>query len=197
MPYFAKVLLLSLALMMCIIGTLPAETLVGDLDGNFSVDINDLLIFSNQWLGAPEGSANLNGVDGIDQADFALLAQNWKQVRIPLFINEFMAQNYTAFQDPQGQYDDWIEIYNAGQTAIDLAGMYLTDDLDKPTQWRIAPGAPNETTINPGGTLLIWADGDVDDGLLHASFSLDAGGDKIALFDTDGHSLIDSVHFNN
>jgi hypothetical protein len=29
-----------------------------------------------------------------------------------LVINEFMAANTSNARDPQGQYDDWIEIYN-------------------------------------------------------------------------------------
>ena len=39
-----------------------------------------------------------------------------------LFINEFMADNTSTISDEQGKYEDWIEIYNAGSTAIDLGG---------------------------------------------------------------------------
>ena len=46
-----------------------------------------------------------------------------------LKINEFLAANDTVNQDPQGDYDDWIEIYNSGNSQIDMSGMYLTDDL--------------------------------------------------------------------
>jgi hypothetical protein len=35
-------------------------------------------------------------------------------VEITLVINEFMASNNSSVQDPQGRYDDWIEIYNYG-----------------------------------------------------------------------------------
>ncbi|MBN2132757.1 MAG: lamin tail domain-containing protein, partial [Sedimentisphaerales bacterium] len=51
-----------------------------------------------------------------------------------LVINEFMAANNTSIQDSLGDYDDWIEIYNAGETAVDLAGYYLTDDPSEPTK---------------------------------------------------------------
>jgi len=54
-----------------------------------------------------------------------------------LYINEFMADNDNIAQDEFGQYDDWIELYNAGPTAIDLGGMYLTDDPSDPTKWMI------------------------------------------------------------
>jgi hypothetical protein len=54
-----------------------------------------------------------------------------------LFINEFMADNDHIVQDEAGDYDDWLEIYNAGPEAIDLGGMYLTDDMNDPTEWMI------------------------------------------------------------
>ena len=52
-----------------------------------------------------------------------------------LKINEFLAANDTINQDPQGEYDDWIELYNSSTETIDLSGYYLTDDLDDLTQW--------------------------------------------------------------
>jgi hypothetical protein len=102
-----------------------------------------------------------------------------------------MASNSSTIRDPQGEYDDWVEIYNAGQSAINIGGMYLTDDLSAPTKWRI----PNATTIPARGYLLIWADNDVTALGLHANFKLDADGDKIGLFGTDGGTLIDSIAF--
>ena len=55
-----------------------------------------------------------------------------------LFINEFMADNDSTIQDPDGGgYPDWIELYNAGPNSIDLGGMYLTDDMNDPTKWMI------------------------------------------------------------
>jgi len=113
----------------------------------------------------------------------------------PVCLNEFMASNGTVLADEQGQYDDWIELYNAGPTAFDLGGMFLTDDLDEPTRWRI-PSDRGELTIIPaGGYVLIWADGDTDDPGLHASFKLSRDGEEIALFAADGASLVDRVVF--
>lgn len=37
-----------------------------------------------------------------------------------LFINEVMPSNKTIIPDETGQFDDWIEIYNAGANPIDL-----------------------------------------------------------------------------
>jgi len=112
-----------------------------------------------------------------------------------IVINEVQASNTETLADPQGQFDDWIELYNPGQASVDVGGMYLTDELDEPTKWQIPTDIPAQTTIASGGYLLIWADDDVDDDGLHASFRLSADGDTAALFDTDGLSLIDRLRF--
>jgi hypothetical protein len=62
-----------------------------------------------------------------------------------LYINEFMADNHDYIYDNFGQADDWIELYNAGATSIDLGGMYLTDDMNEPTEWMIPYGITGST----------------------------------------------------
>ncbi len=112
-----------------------------------------------------------------------------------LVINEVLASNNTTWEDPQKQYDDWIEIYNAGTAPVDAAGMYVTDDLGEPTKWRFPSGHPELTLIQPGGFLLLWADGDTADPGLHANFNLSAAGEEIGLFGSDGVTLMDSISF--
>ncbi|OHB55489.1 MAG: hypothetical protein A2173_03290 [Planctomycetes bacterium RBG_13_44_8b] len=124
-------------------------------------------------------------------ADFAFSADN-----ITLVINEVMASNRSINKDLQDQYDDWIEIYNSGNTAVNVGGMYLTDDLSIPNKWRFPTNTPSATTIIAHGYLLIWADEDISDSGLHANFKLSADGEDIALFHTNGSSLIDSITFN-
>ncbi|UCG49880.1 MAG: lamin tail domain-containing protein [Phycisphaerales bacterium] len=55
---------------------------VGDLTGDCKVDWQDVARFALDWLAPPGGgsSANLDGFDGVDMADFALLAENWRVV---------------------------------------------------------------------------------------------------------------------
>lgn len=115
---------------------------------------------------------------------------------IDIVINEFMASNSTTLRDAQRQYDDWVELYNRSDTPVDVGGAYLTDDLSRPTRWRIPDNDTRLTTIAPHGYLLIWADGDVADAGLHADFGLSASGEEIALYHTDGFTLIDSVSYN-
>jgi hypothetical protein len=126
----------------------------------------------------------------------AYLTGSANAAEIPLAINELMASNNTTIQDPQGQYDDWIEIHNYGLDAIDIGGMYLTDDLSDTTKWQIPANNTAATTIPAGGYLLIWADNDTTGAGLHANYKLDAGGEEIGLYDSDGETLIDSVTFD-
>jgi len=113
-----------------------------------------------------------------------------------LVINEFMASNTDSIRDPQGQYDDWIEIHNFGSGTVNVGGMYLTDDLSFPTKWQIPNNNPALTVITRGQYLLIWADNDTSDAGLHANFKLDANGEEIGLFDKDGQTLIDSIIYS-
>ncbi len=173
------------------------EPLLGDLNGDNKVNWDDVVLFAGWWLDSEGGAADINAKDGVNMADFSFLSKNWLVGEgASLLINEFMARNDLTVRDPQGEYDDWIEIYNAGDKPFDVGGMYLTDDLSEPTMWRIPDDNTFATTIPPNGYLLIWADTDSGDAGLHTSFELDAdGGDQIGLFDTDGVSLIDSVTF--
>ena len=72
-------------------------------------------------------------------------------------INEFMASNtrsvpdITDFED----YPDWIELHNAGTSAVSLDGYYLSDNLNDPFKWPVPAGA----SIPAGGYLTIIADG--------------------------------------
>jgi hypothetical protein len=95
-----------------------------------------------------------------------------------IVINEFMSDNESTIQDETGEYEDWIELYNFGSEAVQLGGMYLTDNLQIPTKWEIP-----EMEIAPGEFLLFWADGDY--GPMHTNFKLSNDGERIGLFDTD------------
>ncbi len=108
-------------------------------------------------------------------------------------INEFMASNDQTLADNAGDYDDWIELYNPTDQAVDVGGMFLTDDLNDLTQWQFPTDQPTLTTIGPDGYLLVWADKDSDDFELHADFKLSADGESVGL--VSGGALIDSVTY--
>ena len=104
-----------------------------------------------------------------------------------LAINEFMAAN-SAITD---ETEDWIEIFNPSDTAVDMSGMWLTDNFDIPFKYEFPAG----TTLGPGEYLIVWADGNPAEGPLHTPFGLDRDGEEIALLDTDGVTIIDRVVF--
>jgi hypothetical protein len=109
-------------------------------------------------------------------------------------INEVMAANDSCVQDPQGDYDDWVELYNPGDRTVDLSGMHLTDDATHLDKWTF----PEGTTLDAGAYLVVWADEDGgDDPGLHASFKLSASGEQVYLVDTEaqGNAVLDSVVF--
>jgi hypothetical protein len=111
-----------------------------------------------------------------------------------IVINEFMAKNESFIADPNGNYDDWIEIYNSGDEAVNISGMFLTDNLSFPDKWQVPDNNTPETIIPPHGYLLIWADNEPNEGTLHANFKLNANGEEIALIDGDGN-IIDNITF--
>lgn len=112
-----------------------------------------------------------------------------------LFINEYMADNESAFVDPQepGEFPDWFELYNAGAASVDLSGMYLTDNPANTTKYLIPAGV----TIAANGHLLFIADEDGSQGPLHTNFKMSAGGEFIGLFDTlaNGNAPINTITF--
>jgi len=110
---------------------------------------------------------------------------------LPVEIHEFMAENDTGIRDETGQSEDWIEIWNKSPQPFHIGGYRLTDDLGAPTKWTF----PSGTTIPPGATILVWADGETAQGPLHANFGLSSSGEVVALFDPSGTVQIDSCQF--
>lgn len=72
---------------------------------------------------------------------------------VPL-INEVMSSNQTTIQDEDGDYSDWIEIYNPGDLSIDLTGYGLSDRPDNPYKWVFS-----QVIIDPGIHMLVFASG--------------------------------------
>lgn len=114
---------------------------------------------------------------------------------VEIHINEVMADNETTIEDPSelDSFEDWIELYNSGTEEVDLSGMYLSDDVEDPTQWQFSEG----TTVAAGGHLIIWADKDEEAGLTHAGFKLSNNGETLTLYHIDGMTLIDTITFKD
>lgn len=95
-----------------------------------------------------------------------------------LTINEVVSSNQSGYQDNNGEYSDWIEIYNATNNPVNLNGYYLTDNLNNPTKFQIPAGI----TIQANGYLVFFASGNPANGLYHTNFSLSSSGEEVGLY---------------
>lgn len=96
-------------------------------------------------------------------------------------INEVLASNTTVNQDEDGTYQDWVELYNSGATAVNLNGYGLTDDATLPHKWTF----PN-VTLGAGQYLLVWCDDKnraVAGSPLHTNWKISSAGETITLTD--------------
>lgn len=117
---------------------------------------------------------------------FALLC-----LRLPaqdsVFISEFLASNSNGLRDEDGDFSDWIEIFNGGTNTVNLDGWFLTDTAGNPTRWRFPA-----TNLPPNGFLVVFASSKnraIPGRPLHANFGLSANGEYLALVRPDGVTI--------
>ena len=110
-----------------------------------------------------------------------------------IVINEIMASNNSALQDNDGDYDDWLELKNISENAVNLSGYYLSDKEDDLKRWRF--NTEKDLIIQPGAYLLVWADEELEEGELHSSFKLGSSGETVTLTAPDGNTIIDQIEY--
>jgi hypothetical protein len=101
-----------------------------------------------------------------------------------IVISEFMALNNATLQDEDGDFSDWIEIYNPGDTDINLANWYLTDDIDDNAKWSFP-----SVSIAGKEYLVVFASGKdrrLSKNNLHTNFKLSGTGEFLALIKPGG-----------
>ena len=154
------------------------------------------------WPNAYVGGTYENEINYLKEWILHRLA--WINEQIPgnggtipdLVINEFLASNNSCCTDEHGDYDDFIEIYNFETDPVDIGGYYITDDLSSTTKWQIPYNNPDSTTIQPGGFLVLWADKESEQGVLHVEIKLKAEGEQIGLYMPDGITVVDTLTFD-
>lgn len=141
--------------------------------------------------GIDSGDTNETGDSG-DTGDTADTADTGARPA-RLVVNEYMTSNDTKAADELGEFDDWIEVYNAGGQAADLSDVSLTDDTEDLAQYRF----PGGTTLEPKAFVVVWADGTPEQGDYHATFTLQSAADRILLVQSpDGvATVLDDIEF--
>lgn len=105
-------------------------------------------------------------------------------------INEIMTSNTKIIADENGDFEDWIEIYNHGTTTVNLAGFGLSDEVDNPYKWKFP-----SRNLGPNQYLIIWASDKNranTSGQLHTNFKLKSGGEAIILTNSSGTKIDES-----
>lgn len=115
-----------------------------------------------------------------------------------LYINEICAAN-KQYVDEFRQDEDWIEIYNDGESPVDLGGLYLSDKRKTLNRFKIPTGNPSKTTVPAKGYLVFWADADSSaQGPLHTNFELSKDKSQtisLSRMENGNIQVIDSVRY--
>ena len=110
-----------------------------------------------------------------------------------LTISEFLAENRSGITDKDGDSSDWIEIHNLSTEPVNLSGWSLTDNSQELTKWTFP-----EVFIPASGYLVVFASGkDINDPVaeLHTNFSLDSGGEYLALVAPDAITVASEFNY--
>ena len=97
-----------------------------------------------------------------------------------VWINEVMPSNTSTIADNHGEFEPWIELYNADVVTHNLSLYWLSNDYGDLERWAF----PSGTMIAPGERLCIWADGETNEtdvGFLHADFRLNSSTGAVVL----------------
>ena len=103
-----------------------------------------------------------------------------------IVINEVCSNNFALTSDENGEYEDYVELYNPGSDDQSLT-LYLSDNSDDLKKYKV------EEDIPPYGFLVVWLSGAGKEGYLHAGFKLAREGEQIFLSDESG-KLLDIVN---
>jgi len=120
------------------------------------------------------------------------LLLNWDSLfaeqtnRDVVMISELMANNSNGLSDEDGDYSDWIELYNRSPFPVNLTDWSLTDDPDQPDKWLFP-----DISIAGNDYLVVFASG--KDRANHTNFKLDEEGEFLALYRPNSRRYIDSA----
>ncbi len=107
-----------------------------------------------------------------------------------LVINEILAINDNTVALSNGQYSDWIELYNNTADTLVLNNLYLSDDISNPEKWIF----PTGTLIMPHDYVIVWAEDGSISGEFLSGFGFSGSGEQ-AIISYAGGIVVDSLTF--
>ena len=118
---------------------------------------------------------------------FVLLVISLASAQI-VTINEMMSANVSVLQDEDGDYSDWIELYNPGNLTVNLIGYGLSDKINDLHKWQF----PN-LILAGGDYLVVFASGKDRSGPeYHTNFKIKSSGESLFLTDPSGE-IVDNM----
>ncbi len=99
-------------------------------------------------------------------------------------ISEIMTSNKNAYPAVDGEYYDWVEIFNPTERAINLEGYGLSDKREDPGNF-VFP----TVILEPGQFTVVFLSGGAIEDSMHAAFKLSSAGETVYLFDTQQNQL--------
>ncbi len=84
-----------------------------------------------------------------------LLLEIFATSKAQIVINEYSAANLNTVADNFGKFEDWVELYNAGNSSVDISGYYVSDNPAEPKKWQF----PQSTLLNAKSHLVLWCNG--------------------------------------
>ncbi|TYB73593.1 T9SS type A sorting domain-containing protein [Bizionia algoritergicola] len=190
------------------------QTSQGELHLPFILNVNGGTVLISDNIGGEVSIINSmiyqSQIANVSVGRYPDASQQYKSFNVPtpndnnvlplvtnIFINEFLAGNAITNVDDFGEFEDWVELYNAGTTAVDVGGLFLVDDLNDVSPFQIPTTSPSETTIAAGEFLLLWCDNQPSQGVLHMNIKLSGGGEQIGLLQINANDrhFVDSLTY--
>lgn len=155
-----------------------------------------------QSLNVPEMTANQSyaEIDGVwtvtneptpqlpnTHENYVLLRSSRKITESPIQVTELMAKNMSYAPDENGEFVDWVEIYNSGSYSVSLSGYSLTDNEANLRKWTF----PN-VSLGAGEYMIVYCSGydrRDPDKPLHTNFKLSTEKEGVILTDASGNMI--------
>lgn len=111
-----------------------------------------------------------------------------KAAQANIIVSEFMEKNRSVIQDEDGDFSDWIELYNADSVSVSLKDWRISDSPEQ-KGWKFP-----DVIIEPGEYLLVFASNKEkeDSAELHADFAISAD-EGVYLKDANGTLVFEAL----